>query len=88
MWRPPNINRPMLRVTRSETRELALLAGLPFVDDPMNQEVSLARNAIRLRVLPELPDSTHSSNASLARMADAVRADSETLEREPRRRFL
>ena len=37
LWRPPNISRPMLRITRSETRELALLAGLPFFDDPMNE---------------------------------------------------
>jgi tRNA(Ile)-lysidine synthase len=82
VWRPPNINRPLLRVTRSETHELALLAGLPFVDDPMNQEASLARNAIRLRVLPELSRFNPQLITSLARMADAVRADAETLERD------
>ncbi|HLF60181.1 MAG TPA: tRNA lysidine(34) synthetase TilS [Acidimicrobiia bacterium] len=82
IWRPPNINRPFLRVTRSETRELALLAGLPFFDDPMNQEMGLARNVIRLGVLPELLRFNPQLIASLARMADAVRLDSETLDRE------
>jgi tRNA(Ile)-lysidine synthetase-like protein len=81
-WRPPNINRPLLRATRSETREMAMLAGLPFVDDPMNQEAGLARNVIRHRVIPDLLRFNPQLTMSLARMADAVRADSETLERE------
>jgi tRNA(Ile)-lysidine synthetase-like protein len=82
VWRPPNINRPLLRATRSETREMAMLAGLPFVDDPMNQEAGLARNVIRHRVIPDLLRFNPQLTMSLARMADAVRADSETLERE------
>jgi tRNA(Ile)-lysidine synthetase-like protein len=81
-WRPPNINRPLLRATRSETREMAMLAGLPFVDDPMNQEAGLARNVIRHRVIPDLLRFNPQLTMSLARMADAVRADSEALERE------
>jgi tRNA(Ile)-lysidine synthase len=82
VWRPPNINRPLLRATRSETRELALLVGLPFFDDPMNQDMSLSRNLIRLRVVPELQSFNPRLMPSLARMADAVRFDSETLDRE------
>ena len=46
--------RPMLAVTRSETRELAALALLPFFDDPSNLDNSLRRNVIRLEVIPEL----------------------------------
>ena len=42
--------RPLLDVTRSETRELAHLLGLPFVDDPANQDDSFRRVRIR-RVL-------------------------------------
>jgi tRNA(Ile)-lysidine synthetase-like protein len=82
VWRPPNINRPLLRVTRSETRELALLAGLPFLDDPMNQEMGLARNVIRLRVVPDLTRFNPQLITSLARMAEAVRLDAETLDHE------
>jgi len=80
VWRPPNISRPLLKATRSETRELALLAGLPFFDDPMNQDMGLTRNVIRLRVIPDLVRFNPQLIASLARMADAVRADSDTLE--------
>jgi tRNA(Ile)-lysidine synthase len=82
VWRPPNINRPLLQATRSETRELALLVGLPFFDDPMNHDMSLSRNLIRFRVVPELQTFNPQLMTSLARMADAVRFDSETLDRE------
>lgn len=82
VWRPPNINRPLLRATRSETRELALLAGLPFFDDPMNQDMGLARNVIRLRVVPELLRFNQQLMSSLARMAETVRFDSDTLDLE------
>ncbi len=81
-WRAPNISRPMLRITRSETRELALLAGLPYFDDPMNDETGLTRNAIRLRVMPDLLRFNPQLLSALARMADAVRADSEALDQE------
>jgi tRNA(Ile)-lysidine synthase len=48
------IARPMLEVTRSETRELATLAGLPWMDDPGNAELSQLRNRIRLQLIPQL----------------------------------
>jgi tRNA(Ile)-lysidine synthetase-like protein len=79
-WRPPNVNRPILRITRSDTREMALLAGLPFFDDPMNDDRGLTRNAIRLQVLPDLLRFNPQLMIGLARMADAVRADSEYLD--------
>jgi len=82
VWRPPNINRPLLRVSRSETRELALLAGLAYFDDPMNLDMSLARNVLRLRVMPELLRFNPRLTTGLARMADAVRADWEALDRD------
>ena len=39
--------RPMLDVTRDETRELATLLRLPFVDDPANDDDSFRRVRIR-----------------------------------------
>ncbi|HEY6628733.1 MAG TPA: tRNA lysidine(34) synthetase TilS [Acidimicrobiia bacterium] len=81
-WRAPNISRPMLRITRSETRELALLAGLPYFDDPMNSETSFTRNAIRLKVMPDLLRFNPQLMSGLARMADSVRADSDALDQE------
>ena len=80
--RPPNVYRPMLDVARSETRELATLAGLPFFDDPMNESLELTRNAIRLEVLPQLARFNPQVVTSLARLAENVRAESELIERE------
>ncbi len=84
-WRAPNIGRPMLRITRSETRELALLAGLPYFDDPTNDETDLTRNAIRLKVMPDLLRFNPQLMSGLARMADSVRADSDALDQEAAR---
>lgn len=39
--------RPMLDAARGETRELAVLLGLPFMDDPANQDPSFRRVRIR-----------------------------------------
>ena len=52
--RPPNVYRPLLEVSRSETREIATLAGLEFFDDPMNEDLDLLRAAVRRRIVPEL----------------------------------
>ncbi len=52
--RSASLARPMLSVSRSDTRELAALAGLPFFDDPSNLDHGLRRNAVRLEIIPEL----------------------------------
>jgi tRNA(Ile)-lysidine synthase len=49
-----HISRPMLAITRSETRELATLAGLPWMDDPTNANLGPLRNRIRLQLIPQL----------------------------------
>ena len=46
--------RPLLDVTREEVRAYVSALGLPFSDDPTNQDRSHARNRIRLDVLPAL----------------------------------
>ena len=43
----PGLVRPLLEVTRLQTRELAALLGLPFADDPANQDASYRRVRIR-----------------------------------------
>jgi tRNA(Ile)-lysidine synthase len=73
--RPPNVYRPMLRVTRSETREIAVLAQLPFVDDPMNQDLSLTRNRVRQVVLPRLREINPQVVEAVDRLARSARAD-------------
>ncbi len=46
--------RPMLAMTRDETRAVATRLGLPFVDDPGNDDETQPRVRVRRRVLPEL----------------------------------
>ena len=43
----PALVRPLLDVTRTQIRELAALLGLPFADDPANQDASYRRVRIR-----------------------------------------
>lgn len=78
--RPPNIYRPMLNITRSETREIATLAGLPFVDDPMNADMSLTRNRIRSHILPLLRELNPQIDSALARTAEMLESDVDFLD--------
>lgn len=75
--RPPNVYRPILDLTRSETREIAALAELPFRDDPSNDSLEMTRNRVRHRVLPVLRDLNPRVDEALARAADSLRADSD-----------
>jgi tRNA(Ile)-lysidine synthase len=75
VFRTPNIHRPLLGVTRNETREIATLANLGFVDDPMNQDLSLTRNRVRWRLLPVLREFNPTVEEAISRAAAAVRAE-------------
>lgn len=86
-FRPPHIYRPMLTVTRSETREMATLAGLSFVDDPMNQDMSLTRNRVRLDLLPLMRELNPQVDAALARTAATLERDREYLEEQAAEHF-
>jgi len=76
---PPRVGslaRPMLAVSRSDTRELAGLVGLPFQDDPSNLDRGLRRNALRLEVIPDLAARFNPRLVeSLARAAALVGSD-------------
>lgn len=54
--RPPNIWRPILELRRSETRELAALANLGFIDDPANSDPAFTRTQVRNQLLPALAE--------------------------------
>ncbi|MDF1595958.1 MAG: tRNA lysidine(34) synthetase TilS [Acidimicrobiia bacterium] len=65
--------RPILGVTRSETRELATLLGLPWRDDPSNRSLDPRRNQIRRDVLPDLEARFNPRlRASLVELAGSV----------------
>lgn len=79
-FRPPRVHRPMLEVTRDETREVATLAGLPFADDPMNQDPALTRNRVRHSILPLMRALNPQIDPALARTAEMLRRDHDFLE--------
>ena len=74
--RRDNIARPLLAVTRSETRELATVADLPWIDDPSNADTRLLRNRIRLQLIPHLE--AEFNPAVRKHLATAARAISES----------
>ncbi|CAN5839662.1 hypothetical protein BH23ACT4_BH23ACT4_12580 [soil metagenome] len=72
--------RPLLEVTRVETRELATLCRLPFVDDPTNSDISLRRNFVRLELIPRMEELNPNLVDSLARTAEHLRVDAAFLD--------
>lgn len=78
--RPPTTWRPLLDITRSETREIATLAGLRFFDDPMNDDPTLTRHRIRHRVLPTLRELNPQVESALARAGSVLDHDSALLD--------
>lgn len=76
-------HRPLLGVWRAETRELSTLAGLPWEDDPQNDDPRYLRNRIRRRLLPQLEQEYQPRlRAGLVRMSLLIAADLAHLERE------
>ncbi len=80
--RRPPFARPFLAVTRSQTRELATLAHLPWRDDPANQSDQPLRNRIRRRLLPMLEAQFNPAlRSSLATTAGLLARDAAYLDR-------
>lgn len=75
------IVRPLLARGRSELRELAAAAGLPFRDDPSNESPDYARNRIRNEVLPVLEELAPAVEASIAETRAELGEDAAELER-------
>lgn len=78
--RPPVTWRPMLDISRNETREIAALAGLPFVNDPMNDDETLARTRVRHSLLPMLREMNPRVDEALARAGASLDADAQLLD--------
>ncbi len=73
--------RPLLDIARRETRRLATLLDLPFVDDPQNDDLSIRRNRIRTETLPALAAAYNPSlQDALLRSARAAVADDDVLD--------
>ncbi|MGH8937640.1 MAG: tRNA lysidine(34) synthetase TilS [Acidimicrobiia bacterium] len=73
--------RPLLGVTRAETRELASLLGIPYRDDPANLASEPRRNALRREVIPALEARYNPAlRRVLVRTAGLLAADQQLLE--------
>ena len=73
--------RPLLQTTRELARAVARTAGLPFVDDPMNDDPSVRRNRLRHGVIPAIElDFNPAFREALARTAEAAAADDDVLQ--------
>lgn len=72
--------RPMLGVTREEARRLAAELGLPFADDPANDDFALRRNRLRHRVLPVLRETAPAADRAILRAAALLAGDDRALE--------
>ena len=71
--------RPLLEVARERIEEYVAGKELEFVDDPSNSDLRLERNAIRLRVVPELARLRTGFRAAAARSIDLVAEAAEVL---------
>jgi tRNA(Ile)-lysidine synthase len=67
--RRENIIRPLLLISREESRDYCTDRGLWFHDDPANIDTAFSRARVRLRVLPELRAINPSADVAIARLA-------------------
>lgn len=79
-------HRPLLGVWRAETRELATLAGLPWTDDPQNDDPRYLRNRIRRHLIPKLEEEYQPRlREGLVRLSTLAAADLAYLDEEASR---
>ena len=64
--RSGRVIRPLLALSREDTRALATAAGLPFADDESNSDPGFARNRIRAEVLPALAELSPETERNIA----------------------
>ena len=79
--RSGRVIRPLLALSRAETRELANAAGLPFADDPTNEDPSFARNKVRAEVLPVLAELSPETERNIAETRAELSEEAALLER-------
>lgn len=74
------IIRPLLYTTKKEIEAYVRERNLPFVTDESNFDPSYARNAIRLKVLPDLNDCVEGASKHLVGFARRAAEDDELLQ--------
>lgn len=76
-----HVVRPLLAISRDETRRLVAEAGLPFVDDPTNLDPAFARNRVRSEVLPVLRELNPGAERNIAETRAELADEARLLER-------
>ena len=79
--RSGRVVRPLMALSRQETRELAQHAGLPFADDPTNEQLSFARNRVRAEALPALTLINEQAERNIAETQAELAEEAKLLER-------
>jgi tRNA(Ile)-lysidine synthase len=72
--------RPLLEVTREDTREWCRHRGLEWREDPTNDDISYARARVRHRVIPELRELSAAAERNVAESARLLRDEREVLD--------
>jgi tRNA(Ile)-lysidine synthase len=73
--------RPLLDVTREQTRQYCEELGLGWREDETNLDLSFARNRLRLEVLPHLREIHPAAEGNVLATADQLREEAEVLDR-------
>jgi len=76
-----NIIRPFYLATRQEIEDFTKKQAIEWVEDSTNYDLSLARNRIRHRVVPELKAINPNLEESLLRMREILKEENEFLEK-------
>jgi tRNA(Ile)-lysidine synthase len=72
--------RPLLDITREETREWCRERGLEWRDDPTNEDISYARARVRREVMPHLRELNPAAERNVAETARRLRDELELVE--------
>ncbi|MFZ8863356.1 MAG: tRNA lysidine(34) synthetase TilS [Thermocrinis sp.] len=76
-----NIIRPFYLATRQEIEDFAKKQAIEWVEDSTNYDLSLARNRIRHKVVPELKAINPNLEESMLRMREILKEENELLEK-------
>ncbi len=79
--RSGRVIRPLLSLSREDTRALASAAGLPWTDDATNFDTAFARNRIRAEVLPALTALSPETERNIAETRAELSEEAALLER-------
>ncbi len=81
LGRGPDAARPLLGLTRANSERYCREAGVEPRQDPTNELLIATRNRVRLELMPRLREFNPRVGEALARLADAVAADADYLDR-------